>query len=436
MQYEQEYREKLRTAREAARLIRSGDRVYVGTCSSMAYALCEALEARESELENVTVCCSQYRRPARFFSKEARGHFDFCSYFMSTEERRGLCADHGDFTSIHLSQVDRWCAETARPDVAFLEVSPCDEQGYMSFGASGVALHRQISKAAGTIILQVNRNVPYVYGEDHLIHLSQADCIVEADDTLETIPELPVDETVQAISEHIVSLIPDGATIQLGLGGVATAVGYGLRRRNDLGIHSELMSDVMMHLMREGVVTNRKKTYLPGKSVASFAFGSRELYEFLDHNSECYFMPFTKVNDPVCIARNDNMISVNTAMAVDLFGQVAADSLGFHQQSATGGQVDFVRGAQMAKNGKSFFAITSTLTNKAGKTLSRIVPAFPAGTAVTTPRSDVQYVATECGCVDKKKQTKKNRGRAMISLAHPDFRDQLREEAREAGLLS
>lgn len=430
-----EYDQKKCTSEQAVQRVKSGDCVYVGSCSSIAYRLCQALQRREQELEHVTITCSQYRRPARFFTKDAAQHFNFCSYFMGIEERHGLCAEHGDFTSVHLSQIGRWCTETARPNVAFLEVSPCDADGYMSFGASGVALHKQISDVADTVILQVNRNVPYVYGEDNLIHCSQADCIVELDDELETQAEIPADETVMAISRFIVELIPDGATIQLGLGGLASAVGYGLRKKNDLGIHSELMSDVMMRLMQEGVVTNRKKTCFPGKAVASFAFGSKELYQFLDHNPDLYFMPFAKVNDPRLIAQNDDMISINTAMSIDLFGQVAADSLGFHQQSGTGGQVDFVRGAQSARNGKSFFALTSTVQRRGVGRLSRIVSAFPPGTAVTTPRSDVQYVATEFGCVDLKPLSMKDRVRAMIGLAHPDFRDQLKEEVRQAGLL-
>lgn len=258
---------------------------------------------------------------------------------------------------------------------------------------------------------------------------------MEEDDELPAATELEPDDAVRKISDYIVEQVPDGATIQLGLGGLASAVGYGLRSKNDLGIHSELMSDVMMHLMREGVVTNRKKTAFPGKSVASFAFGSKELYQYMDHNPDFYFMPFTKVNDPAVIARNDNMISINTAMPIDLFGQVAADSLGGHQQSGTGGQVDFVRGAQRAKNGKSFFALTSTLTSKKKGRLSRIVSAFPPGTAVTTPRSDVQYVATEFGCVNLKPLTMRDRVQAMIGLAHPQFREQLREEARQMGVL-
>ena len=243
------------------------------------------------------------------------------------------------------------------------------------------------------------------------------------------------DETVRAISAHILPLIPDGATIQLGLGGVANAVGYGLREKNDLGIHSEMMSDSMMRLMQAGNVNNRRKTYMPGKSVAGFAFGSEELYRFLDRNEDMYFMPFRRVNDPAIIAQNDRMVSINTAMCVDLFGQVSSESLGFRQYSGVGGQLDFVRGAQNAREGKSFIAISSTQLSRSRGRISKIVLSFEPGTVVTTPRSDVQYVATEFGCVNLKPLSMKDRVRAMIGLAHPDFRDELGDRAREAGIL-
>lgn len=279
------------------------------------------------------------------------------------------------------------------------------------------------------------KTVPYVYGEENLIHVSEADAIVEADQELVENPELPVDETIQTISGFIVDQIPDGACIQLGLGGVANAVGYGLRTKNDLGSHTELMSDSIMELMKLGVVNNSRKQFMPGKTVASFTFGSRELYRFVDRNPDMYYMPFPIVNDPVNIAKNDNMISINTALSIDLFGQVDADNLAGKQYSATGGQLDFVRGAQMSRGGKSFIAVTSSFTDRSGQRRSRIVLQFPAGTAVTTPRSDVQYIVTEYGCVNLKPLTMRERVRAMISLAHPQFRAELTEQARAHKML-
>lgn len=435
MDWKQEYQEKICTPQEAVKLVRSGDRVYAGTASSIAYRLLDALWARREELDGVVLCGGMTSRPLPFFQPQAAGHFSTTTtFFAGAGERQGIRNRQTTFTSVHLSQIETWCRETARPDVAFLEVSPPDEEGYLSYGAFGTAFHDVIRALARTVVLQVNPHVPYVYGEKNRLHISQADAVVEAEDALDTVPNLPLDETLRTLSGLIVEQIPDGATLQLGLGGISNAVGFALREKNDLGIHTEMFTDSMMELARLGVVTNRKKTFLPGTSVASFALGTRALYDYLDHNEALHFAPYAFVNDSAVIARNDSMISVNTAMAVDLYGQVAADCLGGRQQSAIGGQVDFVRGAQMSRGGKSFIALTSTHT-KGDSVTSRIVPVLPAGSAVTTSRADVQYVATEYGCVNLKPLTMDDRARALIRLAHPDFRDELADSAKQMGLL-
>lgn len=430
-----QYRAKLQTAQDAVKLVRSGDNVYIGTCSSTADALCEALAGRKNELEHITLTCSMPLRNLEILAGDNPEQFRINTYFMGPRERAGLARGITDFTSVHLSQVDIWCRETVPADVVFFEVSPPDENGYMSYGASGVVVNCYLKEGARNVILQVNRNAPYVYGEQNLIHISEADVIVEADAELPENPNLPVDETIQTISGFIVDQVPDGACVQLGLGGVANAVGFGLAKKNDLGGHTELMTDAMMELMKTGVLNNSRKTYMEGVTVAGFTFGSRELYRFVDHNPNMYYVPFPVVNNPVNIAKNDNMISINTAMSIDLLGQVCADNLGGRQYSATGGQLDFVRGAQMSKGGKSFIAITSSVESKTQGRSSRIVSRLPAGSVVTTPRSDVQYVVTEYGCVNLKPLSMKDRVRAMIGLSHPDFRDQLTEDARKFGLL-
>lgn len=434
MGWKEEYQSKLCTPEEAVKVIRSGDRIYTGTSSSIAYRLIEALYGRKDELEDVVMCHGMMGQQLPIFTPEAKGHFSTTTYFAGAGDRLGIKNGQTTFTSFHLSQIEFWCREVAKPNVAFLEVSPPDKKGYMSYGAYGTSFHDYIRELADTVVLQVNPNAPYVYGRKNKIHISQADIVVEAESQSDMVPNLPLDEKLNTLSKFIVDMIPDGAVIQLGLGGISNAVGFGLREKNDLGIHTEMFTDSMMELTNLGVITNRKKNFMPGKSVTSFAFGTRELYDFVDHNRELYFAPFSFVNDPYTIARNDNMISVNTAMAVDLYGQVAADCLGGRQQSAIGGQVDYVRGAQMSKGGKSFIALTSTLSNKNGVT-SRIVPAFPAGTAVTTSRADVQYVATEYGCVNLKALTMDDRARALIGLAHPDYRDELVEGAKKLGIL-
>lgn len=432
-----QYESKKMSAHEAVNVIRSGDMVHIGAGSSVAYALCDALGERAEELEGVTITCALVARPTRILSGKDPSAFRVCSYFIGKQERAFMHShkDRFDFTSVHLSQAQIFIRETAPADVALLEVSPPDKNGYMSFGANGVSIHECAKDVAKTVILQVNKNAPYVYGEHNLIHVSEADIIVEADGELAEIPNIPVDDTINTISDYLLDQIPDGACIQLGIGGVANAVGYGLRSKNELGIHTEMMADSMMELMKLGVVTNSRKSFYPGKTVAAFTLGTKPLYAFIDHNPDMYYMPYYVVNDPYNIAKNDNMISINSAISIDILGQVNADNIGGQQHSATGGSIDFIRGAQMAKGGKSFIAIPSTIENARVGRASRIVSHFPVGTAVTTPRSDVQYVATEYGCVNLKPLTMRDRVRAMISLAHPDFRPQLLDDARMAELI-
>ncbi len=428
------YQEKLCTPKQAVRTVRSGDRIYIGTASSIAYRLAEALYERRDELEDVVICSGLTPRTLPFFLSEAKGRFSTLTYFAGGGDRVGIRNRQTQFTSFHLSQIELWCREIARPNVVFLEVSPLDEEGYMSYGAYGVTFHDYVRQLADKVILQVNPNVPCVCGVYSRVHVSQADSIALAEDQPDTVPNLPFDETLGKLSRYIVDQIPDGATIQLGLGGLSNAVGFCLREKNDLGIHTEMLTDSMMELMKNGNVTNGQKSFMPGRAVTSFAFGTRALYDFIHRNPELYFAPFSFVNDPYVIAKNDRMISINTAMSVDLFGQVAADCLAGRQQSAVGGQVDYVRGAQMSKEGKSFIALPSTLDGKNGVS-SRIVAAFPAGTAVTTARSDVQYVATEYGCVNLKVLSMGDRARALIGLAHPKFQMELTDQAKALGLI-
>lgn len=433
------YQDKLTTAEEAVKLVRSGDRVYVGTASSFAYTLMDALWERRDELENVTILCSMSLKPSKMFGTDhdERNPFTIETFFLGARERVAH-RKHGmplNFSSFHLSQVDLWCREIGRPDVCFLEVSRPDENGYVSFGPSGGCMYTFLMESARTIVLECNAQTPYILGDEtSRMHISRADTMILTDSDVSALPNDEVDEISQQISELVLAEVPDGATIQLGLGKVSTAIGYGLMQRNDLGIFSELFSEPMMHLMKNGNVTNTAKGFMDGKSVFAFSLGTREMYQFMDRNSQIYNCTFPFVNNPVNIAKNKRMISINTAMSVDLFGQVAADSMGFTQQSAVGGQLDFVKGAQMSEGGKSIIALASAF-EKNGKLESKICASFPAGTAVTTPRSEVQYVATEYGCINLKHLNMADRVRAMISLAHPVFRDQLTEEAKAHGLI-
>ena len=433
-----QFQEKELTAAQAAGLVKSGQKVYIGCCPSYARAIADAISARSQELEDVTIGCSNIIPPMSFLDCEHPEAFWISTYFMGYEERRALKRGMADFTSVHLGQVDQWCYHTFHPDIAFFDVSLPDENGYMSFGASGCCMHPFILERTDNIILQINRFSPYVTGERTLIHISQAKHVVWADEEKEVLPGGPMeaDEETAIMSRYLLDQIPDGACLQIGIGGVANAVTYGLRSKNDLGCHTEMMSDALMELMKEGVINNSRPKFIPGRSVVGFAFGSKALYEYLDHNETMFFGPFPVVNNPVNIAKNDNMISINTAMSIDLFGQVAAEGMGLNQFSGTGGQGDYVRGAQLAKGGKSFLAFKSTLgVNPDGSPKSRIVPYFPPATIVTTPRSDVQYVVTEYGEVNLKTLTMRDRTRALIGLAHPDCRPELTAQAKKMGIL-
>ena len=436
---EEVYRDKIMSGAEAAKLVKSGDRVYVGTASSFAYDMLDALWDRRDELEDVAILCSMSVRPSRMFSADHDGHnpFHVETFFLGAQERIAH-RKHGmplEFTCFHLSQIDLWCKYVGKPDVCFFQVSMPDENGMVSCGPSGGCMYTYLAENARNIVFECNAQVPYIMnGEKHLLPLSIAEAIVYADYPVSPLAKDEVDDISQKISDLVMEEVPDGATIQLGLGKISTAVGYGLLQKNDLGIFSELFSEPMMELMKNGNVTNKNKGCMDGLSVFAFSMGSNEMYNFMDHNPDLYAGTFPFVNDPRNIAKNKRMMSINTAMSVDLFGQVAADSMGFTQQSAVGGQIDFVKGAQWSEGGKSIIALASSF-ERDGQRQSKICLNFPAGTAVTTPRSEVQYIATEYGCVNLKKLNMSDRVRAMISLAHADFSEQLRDEAREHGLI-
>lgn len=439
---------KITTASEAVKRVRSGDRVYIGTSSSFAYDLVDALYDRKDELENVTLLCSMSITPCRMFNTDwpadipagSKGNpFIFDTFFLGAGERRAH-RTHGmsfEFTSFHLSQIDLWMRTIGRPDISFLQVSPPDEDGFCSYGSSGICDHKYVvEETRRDVFLEINTGSPYIYGQDNLISMDHEKVagIVHTDRNAPELMPDKVDDISRQISEIVVAEVPDGATLQLGLGKLSTAIGYDLKHKNDLGIFSELFSQPMMMLMQNGNVTNQAKGFMDGKSVFSFAAGTQEMYDFMDHNPEIYGAPFPFVNDARNIARNRNMISINSAMAVNLYGEVAADAMGYTQQSAVGGQLDFVKGAQWSEGGKSIIALSSSFM-KHNKRRSKINLQFPPGTPVTTPRSEVQYIATEYGCVNLKTLNMSDRVRAMIRLAHPDFRDQLTQEAKDAGLL-
>ena len=433
--WRKEYSAKLTTPEHVASLVRSGDNVYIGQTSSIAYALAESLMEREEELEDVTILSANVVKPLRAYLPGHSKAFRISTYYRGISER--LVDDPESFTYYCCDILDQenWVKYIAKPDWCFFEVSPPDSEGYMSYGTGGVTNHGTLHQYTKHTALQVNRNEPYVFGRENKIHVSEADFIVEADTPLNTAEEPLPDDAAKAISSFILEKVPDGAALQIGIGAVSGAVGLGLMEKNDLGIHSEMFTDSLMKLIKNGNVTNMRKNFLRGKSGVVFCLGTRDLYDFCDHNEDLFFAPYNYINDLQHIAANDNAVSINSALSVDLLGQVSAESIGFRQYSGTGGQVNFVKGSQMSKGGKSFIAINSSFTDSKGKLRSKICLSFPPGTAVTTPRNEVQYVVTEYGCVDLKTLSREGRALALIELAHPAFRDELRDQAREVGLI-
>ena len=277
--------------------------------------------------------------------------------------------------------------------------------------------------------------MPYVYGEGAVIPADKVTWMVEAEEPICELGRAEPSEAEIKIAGNIVDRVPDGACLQLGIGGVASAIGGFLKEKRDLGIHTEMFVNELYDLIACGAVNNSRKTLMPGKTVLGFSLGSREMYDFMDHNHDIEARPFAWVNDPRVIAQNDNMVSINGAMQVDLMGQVCAESIGPRQFSGTGGQADFVRGANWSKGGMSFLCLPSTLTTKSGEVKSKISCALPLGSVVTTPRADVQYIVTEYGVADLRNEPLDVRAKRLIAIAHPDFRDQLTFEAKKAGFI-
>ena len=431
------YKSKLTTPQEAVKLVRSGDRVFLGQTTAFCIDLMDALYERRNELENVTILTGSCVMPNKLMMEKYEGHnpFRLVSFFYGPAERAAISNGMpADYTSLHLSKLSRWFEEVGKPDVVFMETSRPDENGMAVYSPSGLGAYGFAIKNARNIIVEANAKTPHVQGLDTMFDLRRADAIVETDNYRNAVTLTEVDEFSKRIARQILDYIHDGDTVQFGVGRIPDAVGYGLREKNDLGIHSEFFCDSMVKLMKNGNVTNKYKGYMDGKTVFCFAAGSKELYQYMDYNDALYAGTFDSVCDAANIGKNKNLKSINTALAIDLYGQVAAENLRGNQYSATGGQLDFVRGAHISEGGHSFICIESTAQSKKGL-VSKISLALPPLTPVTTPRQDVEYVVTEYGCVNLMSKTMKERAAALISIAHPDFRDQLTEDAKKAGLL-
>ena len=411
------YESRLKTPEEAIKLIKDGDRVVT------AFGCCEPIGIERVLVENyknyhdVQVTSMLLIGETPWVRDEVKGHFTFNSFFASGSSRKAIESGVADFTTCYFYEIPKVLREVVKPRVTIMSVSPPDENGYVSLGTN-VDYIESTLEYCEVKIAQVNKYVPKTHGEA-IKHVSQFDCFVEIDEPLPEVPSVENTEVEKAIGKHCASLINDGDCIQLGIGGIPNAICAELHDKKDLGLHSEMVGDGIIDLIKKGVINNSKKNIHHGKSILGFVFGTEKLFHFLDHNPAIEMHPIEYVNNPSVIAQNDNMVSVNSCLQVDLQGQVVSDTIGLTQFSGVGGQVDFVRGATMSKGGRSIIAMPSTAK---GGTVSRIVPVITEYSAVTTTRNDVNYIVTEYGIAQLKGKTMKERARALISIAHPNFR--------------
>ena len=427
MAWTEQYRDKVCTAEEAVANIKSGDRIFLtGNCSVPKVNLA-ALVERAPDLSDVEIMQALTVGSADYVQPELEGHLRVNTIFISHNTRKAVQEGRADFTPVLLSEFPLLFKEGHLPlDAAFVHLSPPDEHGFCSFSVE-VGLSKTPAESAKMIIAEVNEQMPRTLG-DSFIHISKIDCIVPVN---YPIPELPMgggesSPVVQNIAQHIASLIPDGATMQMGIGAIPDAVLKHLYNKKDLGIHTELFSDGVIDLVEAGVLTNARKTLHPGKIIAGFILGTKRLYDWAHNNPLLEFHRTEYVNDPFVVAQNERMVAINSAIEVDLTGQICADSIGSKLYSGVGGQLDFIYGASRSKDGVPIIALPSTV-----KDISRIVSTLKKGAGVVTSRNHVHFVVTEYGVASLYGKTVRERAQALISIAHPKFRDQLTSEAKE-----
>lgn len=422
------------TADQAVQLVKSNDHVVVGMTAAEPQNFMNILHTVADRVKNVVVSNCLPILEAEFFTNPVyKDSFKVAGWFYTATLRKYHKNGNISFIPNHLHLAGKKRFEHMKPNIFVTAASMPDENGYISLSIQNV-YERDAIDLADIVIVEVNPNFPRTLG-DNQVHLNEVDYIIEANYPVPAIINAEPNEKDMLIGQEIAKHIPDGATIQLGIGGIPNAVAYFLKDKKDLGIHTEMFTNGMMDLIKAGVVTGTQKNYLPGKHVCAFAYGSKELYQFLHNNPDVYFMRGLQANDPHIIGLNDNQISINTTLEVDLTGQVASESIGHVQFSGTGGQSDTAVGAQNAKNGKSFIALYSTAMVKNKVTgereeISKIVTTLKPGAAVTLSRNDVDYVVTEYGCVSLRGTTIEERVNLLISIAHPKFREQLIEEAK------
>jgi acyl-CoA hydrolase/GNAT superfamily N-acetyltransferase len=424
--WQERYRSKIGTAAEAIRRIPPGRRILIGSGAAEPSRLVEALASDGEHLADNEIVHLMTLGRAPYVQRGMERRFRHTAFFIGANVREAVQQGRADFMPVFLSEIPELIrSRRVRIDAAIIQVSPPDAHGFASLGVS-VDIVRAAVDTADLILAEVNPNMPRTLG-DSFVHVDRIAHLVPVDDPLPELTSQPLDDVSREIGRHVASLIPDGATLQAGIGTIPNAVMAALADRSDLGIHTEMLSDGIMDLVQAGVINGRRKTLLPGKIVTSFIMGSRRLYEWVHDNPVIEMRPSAFTNDPFTIARNDRMIAVNSALAVDLTGQVAADTLMGRFFSGIGGQVDFIRGAARSRGGKAIIALSSTA--KKGS-VSRIQAAFEEGAGVVTSRGDVHFVVTEYGIADLWGKNIRQRALALIEIAHPDYRGELLAAAK------
>ncbi len=425
------YQQKRMSAADAVRVVRNGDTIIVPTAVGEPPALLTALSEQRRDFRDVRVAQILAVRKYGYFDHETVDHVRHEAYFFSGASRAGGQDGWIDYTPAYFSELPVLIARDMIPaDVVFSMASPMDEHGFFSLALAADYTMAAIEKAHA-VVLEVNPNVPFANGDCH-IHISQVTALTESDEPVLEVGLPKIGPVQEAIGKYVADMIPDGATLQIGYGGIPDAVVMQLTHKHDLGIHTEMVGDGIMTLVEAGVITNRKKNYHHGKMLATFALGSKKLYQFMHRNPALEMHPVDFTNDPYLAGKNDNLHAINATLQIDFMGQCGSESLGYTPYSGTGGQTDFVRAANRSNGGKAFIVLPSTAKNH---TISRIVPTLAPGTHVSTGKNDINYVVTEYGVAQLRGKTARQRCESLIGIAHPDFRGELRDMARRMKLL-
>lgn len=426
MTWQEIYQSKLTTAEEAIKLIHDGDKIVTGFACGEPIHIEKTLAAHYKEYKNLEIINMLTLVESPWAMQEFKGHIKLNTLFASKSTRASVNSGDSEFTTSHFYEIPDIIENYICPRVSIVMVSPPDEHGYVSFGTT-VDYTKGTTDYCEVVIAQVNKHMPRTFGNS-IKHVRDFTCFVEYDEPLPEVVGGELSEVDLEIGKYCASLINDGDCLQLGIGGIPNAVCLQLTDKKDLGLHSELVGDGVVPLLESGVINNKKKQTNVGRTVLGAAFGSRILCDYINNNPSVELHPIDYVNNPIEIAKNDNMVSINSCLQIDLLGQVVSDTIGLSQFSAVGGQVDFVRGATMSKGGRSIIAMPATAKHG---TVSRIVPIITEGSAVTTPRNDVNYVVTEYGIAQLKGKTLKERAKALIRIAHPSFRPYLMAEYKK-----